>query len=119
MLIFISVAVFHTLGMKISSMDKYLEKFFEVMDKFKNILLNKILNLTPRERMLLDKMHYEEQERHKSSISYIIVNKNRKLQFHFISNGIIFVYSQWIKMKRKIEKSCWKGLKRRGQYWSF
>ena len=70
--------------MKIKSKEKYLEKFFEVLQKFQNILLKKILNLTPREMMLLDQMHKEERAKNKSSISYIVVSL-QDIFLHFFS----------------------------------
>ena len=61
--------------MRLRSRGKYWEKFWELIQKFQYVITNKILGLTHRERNLLDKMKRENEEKKKSSISYIIVRK--------------------------------------------
>ena len=61
--------------MRLRSRGKYWEKFWELIQKFQDVITNKILGLTHRERNLLDKMKRENEEKKKSSISYIIVRK--------------------------------------------
>ena len=60
--------------MKIKRKVKYFEKFFELLQKFQNVLMDKISNLTPKEKKLLDQIQKEEEEKQKSSVSYIIVS---------------------------------------------
>ena len=62
-----------TSSMRLRSRGKYWQKFWEIIRKFQDIITNKILGLTHRERNLLDKMQKENEEKQKSSISYIIV----------------------------------------------
>ena len=64
-----------TRSMRLRSRSKYWEKFWELIRKFQNIVTNKILGLTHRERNLLDKIQKENEEKQKSSISYIIVRE--------------------------------------------
>ena len=60
--------------MKFKRKVKYFEKFFELLQKFQNVLMDKISNLTPKEKKLLDQIQKEEEEKQKSSVSYIIVS---------------------------------------------
>ena len=60
--------------MKLKRKVKYFEKFFELLQKFQNVLMDKISNLTPKEKKLLDQIQKEEEEKQKSSVSYIIVS---------------------------------------------
>ena len=60
--------------MRIKRKVKYFEKFFELLQKFQNVLMDKISNLTPKEKKLLDQIQKEEEEKQKSSVSYIIVS---------------------------------------------
>ena len=70
-----------TRSMRLRSRGKYWQKFWELIGKFQDIITNKILGLTHRERNLLDKMQKENEEKQKSSISYIIVRKSVLLHF--------------------------------------
>ena len=67
--------------MRLRSRGKYWQKFWELIGKFQDIITNKILGLTHRERNLLDKMQKENEEKQKSSISYIIVRKSVLFNF--------------------------------------
>ena len=60
--------------MRIKRKVKHFEKFFELLQKFQNVLMDKISNLTPKEKKLLDQIQKEEEEKQKSSVSYIIVS---------------------------------------------
>ena len=60
--------------MRIKRKVKYFEKFFELLQKFQNVLMDKISNLTPKEKKLLDQIQKEGEEKQKSSVSYIIVS---------------------------------------------
>ena len=66
--------------MRLRSRSKYWQKFWELIRKFQDIITNKILGLTHRERNLLDKIQKENEEKQKSSISYIIVRKKVLMQ---------------------------------------
>ena len=68
-------------SMRLRSRGKYWQKFWELIGKFQDIITNKILGLTHRERNLLDKMQKENEEKQKSSISYIIVRKSVLFNF--------------------------------------
>ena len=59
-----------------------------ILKKFFNILYHKILNLTPREKILLDKMLKEEMDCKKSSIFYIKVSSEGLRNLYLIGSEV-------------------------------
>ena len=88
--------------MRLRSRGKYWEKFWELIQKFQDVITNKILGLTHRERNLLDKMKRENEEKKKSSISYIIVRKIVLL----VHLSALFCFRLLIKERTRTESCC-------------
>ena len=100
--------------MRQSSLTRYTNKLREILKKCSDSVYNKLINLTAREQMLLEKIRKENEVKSKTSVAVIIV---RFLQFNKLF--IFDIFSQLMWMKKKTERNSLLNLKSKKRSWIF